>query len=109
MRRIDCYPAERFEDSAQETMSDTENWLNWNGQMVDSNKSKDYCDADNESDIELGVGIKPLESPEHRFETATANILRLNHPFQRSMNQAVHGLITVSAMETRWNKGNKRK
>ena len=39
IRRIDCYPAESGEDSAHESITDTQNWLNWNCDLDNPNAS----------------------------------------------------------------------
>jgi len=64
IRRIDHHPAESDEDSAPESVSDTEHWLNWNGDLDNPNESEDDCDADNESDVELENCFKNPECPE---------------------------------------------
>jgi len=65
--------------------------------------------ADNKSDIELDNGIEALESPEHQDVSIASNVPRLIRPTRTSMEQAEKGLMTVTAVETRRNKGNKRK
>jgi hypothetical protein len=47
IKQINCHPAERDEDSSPESISDTENWLNWNGDLDYSNDSEDDWEADN--------------------------------------------------------------
>jgi len=39
IKRINRHPAESDEDSSPESMSDTENWLNWNGDLDNPNDS----------------------------------------------------------------------
>jgi hypothetical protein len=41
IRRIDCNPAEREKDSSSESISVTENWLNWNGVLDNPNDTED--------------------------------------------------------------------
>jgi len=43
IRRIHCHPSESDKDSAPETISNTENWLNWNGDLDNPNESEDEC------------------------------------------------------------------
>jgi len=50
--RINRQTVESDEDSAPESISDTEDWLNWNGDLDNPNDSEDYCAADVESDME---------------------------------------------------------
>jgi len=106
--RIDCYPVESDKDSAPESISYSENWLSWNGDFDNPNVSEDDWEADNESDIELDNEIKALESPEHRVVSATPNVPGLIQPTRMSLKQAQKALMTVTAMETRRNKGNKK-
>jgi len=70
--------------------------------------SEDDWDADDQFDIELDNGIKALESPEHRVVSASPNFPGLIWLTQRSMKQTQKGLMMVTAMETRRNKGNKK-
>jgi len=109
IRRIDRHPSKCDEDRAPESISNTENWLNWTGDLDNPNESEDNCGADDESDIEWCIGIKASESPEHRIVSATSNVPGLIRPTQKSMKQAQKWLVTVSAKETRRNKGNKKK
>ena len=50
-QRINRYSVERDEDSAPESISDTQDWLNWNGDLDNPNHSEDNCVADVESEI----------------------------------------------------------
>jgi hypothetical protein len=109
MRRIDRDPAESDEDGVPKSFSNIENWLNWNGDLDNPNVSEDECEPDDESDTEPCKGIKASESPEHRVVGATPNVPGLIQPTRKSMKQAEKGLVTVSTMETRRNKGNKKK
>jgi len=56
IKQIDHHPAESDKDSSPESISDTKNWLNWNGGLDNPNDSEDDWEADNESDIELENG-----------------------------------------------------
>jgi len=109
IKRIDRHPAESDEGSAPETISNTENWLNWNGDLDNTNDSEENCEADDESNIEPDNDIKASESPEDWVVSGARNIPGLIWPTWRSMKKAENGLITVSAMETRRNKGNRKK
>jgi hypothetical protein len=64
IRRINCHPVESDHDSAPESISDTDDWLNWNGDWDNPNDSEDDCAADDESDIRLNNGIEDPECPE---------------------------------------------
>jgi len=109
IRRIDGHPAESDDDSASDSISDTENCLHWNGYLDNPNQSEDKCEADDEYDIEPCSGITALGNPEHRFVSVAPNVPGLIWPTQNSVKQAEKELVTVSAMETRRNKGTKRK
>jgi len=52
IRRINSHPVESDEDSAPESISDTDDWLDWNGDLDNLNDSEDHWVADDESDIE---------------------------------------------------------
>jgi hypothetical protein len=108
MRRIDRHPAESDDDSAPESLSNIDNWLNRNGDLDNPNVREDECEPDDESDTEPCKGIKASESPEHRVVSAAPNVPGLIQPTRISMKQAEKGLVTVSTMETRRNKGNKK-
>jgi hypothetical protein len=51
IRRISRHQVESDEDSALESISDTEDCLFWNGDLDNPNDSEDDCEADDESDI----------------------------------------------------------
>jgi len=97
------------EHCAPETISDTENWLNWHGKLDNPNQSEDDCEGNDQSDVELGNVIEASERAAHRVVSAAPNVPELIRPTLRSMKQAKNGLITVSAMQTRRNNGNKKK
>ena len=50
--RINRRPVESDKDSALESISDTDDWLNRNGDLDNPHDSKDDCAADDESNIE---------------------------------------------------------
>ena len=51
IRRINRHPVESHDERAPETISDTDDWLNWNGNLDNPNGSEEDCAADDESDI----------------------------------------------------------
>jgi len=108
-RRIDRHPAESEDHSAPESISDTGNWLNWNGDLDNPNESEDDCDADNESDVELENCFEDPECPEQRDVSAAPNMPGLIRPIGRSKKRTEKGLVTVNAMETRRIRGNRKK
>jgi len=109
IKKIDRHPAESDEDSAPESIPDTENWLYWNGDLDKPTVSEDYCEADDESDLEQDNVITDSEPTVQRDVSVAPNVPRLIRPTRKSKRQAEKVIMTVSAMETRRNKGNKRK
>ena len=75
--------------------------------MDNLNMGKYKWEAADESDIELDNGIEARESPECLDVNATANFPGLIRQTQMLIDQAEQGLMMVTAMETRRNKGNK--
>jgi len=109
IKRIDRHPAESDEDSSPESISDTENWLNWNGDLDNPNDSEDDWEADNESDMELDNCSVVSETLEVRNVSAAPNVPGLIRPIQQSKKKVEKALLTVNIMETRRNKGIKKK
>jgi hypothetical protein len=81
---------------------------NWNGDLANPDKSEAECEADDEYNIEPCGGTNVTESPEHRVVGAAPTVPGLIWPTLKSMKQAEEGLATLSTMETRRNKGNKK-
>jgi len=109
IRIINRHPVERDEDSAPERISDTEDWLNWNGDLDNPNDSEEDCPAAYESDIEHNNGIEDPECPEQQDVSAASNAPGLVRPTLKLNRQAEKVLVTVNAVETRRNKGGKKK
>jgi len=103
--RINRHPVKCDQDSATESISDTKNRLDWNGDLDNPNDREDDCAADVESDIEHDDGIEDLESPEQWDASATPNVPGLIRPTRKSKTQAEKMLVTVNAVETRRNTG----
>ena len=61
IRRINRHPVESDEDSAPESISDTEDCLNWNCDLDIPNDSERDCAAADESDIEHNTCIEDPE------------------------------------------------
>jgi len=64
IRRINRHPVESDEDSTPESISDTNDWLNWNGDLDNPIDREEDCAADDESDIEQNNGMEDQECPE---------------------------------------------
>jgi len=109
IQTINCQPVKSDEDSTLESISDTADWLDWNCDLDNPNNSEDDCAVDVESDIEQDNSIEDLECPEKWIVSATPNLLGLIRPIQKSKRQAEMVLVMVNAMETRRNKGVKKK
>ena len=77
--------------------------------MDDPNDTEDDWEADNESDMELDIGSEDSETPEQRNVGAAPNVPRLIWPIRRSKEKAEKTLMRVNIMETRRNKGIKKK
>jgi len=106
LKRIDCQPADSDEDSSPESISDTENWLNYLGNPINS---EDHWEADNESDMELHNSSECSATPQHQNVSAAPNVAALIRPIRRSKKNVEKTLITVNIMETRMNMGIKKK
>jgi len=109
IRRINLHPVESDEDSAPESISDTEDWLNWNGDLYNPNHSEEDCAADDDPDIEHNNCIEDPECPEQQDVSAATNVPGLGRPTRKSKRQAEKVLVTVNAAETRRNQGGKKK
>jgi len=64
INRSDFHPAETDEDSALESISDTEHWLDRNSNLEIPDWSDDDWEADDKSDIVLHNGIEDPDSTE---------------------------------------------
>jgi len=62
--RINRHPVRSDNNSAPESISDTDGWLNWNGDLDNPNDSEDDCAADHESNIGPNNGIEDPECQE---------------------------------------------
>jgi len=109
IRGINCHPVESYADSIPESISPTEDWLHWNGDLDNPNDSKNHCAVDAESDIEQDDSIEDPEGQEQRDVSTAPNVPRLIRPTWESKSQAEAMLMTVNAIDTRMNKGVKHK
>jgi len=71
--------------------------------------SEEDCAADDESDIEHNNAIEDAECPEQQDVSATPNVPGLVRLTRKSKSQSEKLLVTVNAVETRRNKGGKKK
>jgi hypothetical protein len=101
--RINRHPVKSDEDSAPEIISDTEVWVNWNGDLHNPNDSEEDCAAADESEIEPNNGINDPECPEQQDVSTAPNVPRLVQPAHKSKRQAEKVFVAVNAVETRRN------
>jgi hypothetical protein len=109
IRRVNRHSTESDEDSLSDSISDTKNWLNWNGDRDNPNESEDDWESDNEYDMKLDNGSKDSETPEQQNVRATPNVAGLIRPIRRTKKMVETLLIIVNSMETRRNYGIKKK
>jgi len=105
IRRMNRHRVESDENSALESISDTEDCLNWHGDLDNANDSDDNCTADIESDIVQDNAIEDPECPEQRDVGAAPNDSGLIWPTRKSKRQGEKSLVTVNAIKSRRNKG----
>jgi len=103
--RIVRHPTASDKDSAPDSISDSEYWLNWNDDLDNPNGSEDDNKVHNESDTARCNGMKASKSPVHCVVIAAPNVPGFIWPTWREMKQADKGLVTVSATDTRRNMG----
>jgi hypothetical protein len=109
IRRINGHPVDSYEVCPPESISDTDDWLNCNGDLDNPNNGEDDCAVDDQSDIEPNYGIEDTECPEQQDVSAALNVPGFVRPTQMSNRQAERVLVMVNAAETRRNKeGNKK-
>jgi hypothetical protein len=107
--RINCHPVESDKDSAPDSISDTGDWLNRNGDFDNPNDSEEDCAADDDSDIECHNCIEDPERPAQQDVSTAPNVHGLVRPKRKSKRQAEQVLVTFNAAETRRNKAGKIK
>jgi len=108
IRRINRHPVKQDDDSAHESILDTNDWLNWTGDLDNADNSEEDCAADDESNIEHNNGVENLEHPQQQDVSDAPNVPVLVWPTQKSKREAEKVLVTVNAVETRRNKGGKK-
>jgi len=109
IKPIHRYPPKSDEDSSPETISDTENWLNWNGDLDNPNKNEDDWEADNESDMELANGREASQTLGQQNDSAAPNVPRLIRPIRRTKKKVEKELMMANIIETRRNNMIKKK
>jgi hypothetical protein len=109
IKRVDRHAADNDEGSSPESISVTKNWLNWDGDLDNPNDIEHDWEADNESDMELDNGSEVSETLEVRNVSTALNAPGLIRPIRQSNKKVEKALVTVNIMETRRNKGLKKK
>jgi len=84
IRTINHHAVKSDEDSALESISDTEDWVNWNGDLDNLNNSEDDWVADVESDMEQDNSIEDPDSPEQQDVITAPNLCGLIWPTRKS-------------------------
>jgi hypothetical protein len=107
--RINRHPVESDEDSVLEKILDTEDRVNSNGNLDNTNTSEEDCAADDDSDIEHNICIEDPECPQQQDVNIAPNVLGLVRPTRNSKRQAEKVIVTVDAAEMRRNKGGQKK
>jgi len=103
--RINCHQVESDEDCAPESISDTDDWLNWNGDSDNPNDSEDDSAADVGSNMDQDNTIEDPESQEQQGVSAAPDVPGLIRPTWKSNRQAENVLVTVNAIKTTRNQG----
>jgi len=106
---INRHAAKCDDDCAPDSISNNQNWINWNGDLHDLNQSEDDWVAHYKSNVELDNGFEDPKSPEQQDASTALTSARLIQPTQWSKKKAEKLLTTVNAIDTRRNKGNKTK
>jgi len=109
IRRINRHPVHSNEDCSSGSISDTEDLLDWNGDLDNPNDSENDCAAEVESGPELDNGIEDPECPEQRDVSATQNVPELTRPTRKLKRLAGYVLVTVNSMEMKRIKGRRTK
>jgi len=107
--RINRHPVETDDNSPPESIWDTADWLNWNGDFDNPNDSEDNWAGDVESEREQDRRIEDPECPEQWDVSAVPNVPGLIWPSWKSHQRAETVLMTVNAIEIRRNTGVKKK
>ena len=100
IRRINHHPVESDEDSAPEIISDTEDCLNWNGDLDNPTDSEDDCALDVEYDLEQDNRLEDPECPAQQDVSAAPNFPGLIRPRRKSKRPVEKVFVTVYTFET---------
>jgi hypothetical protein len=109
IKRINLHLADGDENRSLESISDSKNCLNRNGDLDNPNVSEDDWEADKVSDMELDNGREDSKTPAQRNGSTTPNVPRLIWPIRRTKKRVEKAFMTVNIMETRKNMVSKKK
>jgi len=109
IRRINRHTVRRDKDSAPESVSDTDDWVYWNGDLHNPNDSENDCAVDDDSHIPHINSSEHPQCPEQEVVNAVRNIARLVWPIWKSMRYAEKVLVMLNAVELGRNSRGKKK
>jgi len=109
MKKIDRDQTASDENRAPESISDSGDLLHRNDDLENPNLSEDSWEAHDESKLDQDNVILNPDTPKQQEVCAQQNVPGLIRPPRRSKPKAEMSIQTVSAMETRRNKWNKKK
>jgi len=96
-------------NNASQTISDTDDWLDWNGYLDNPNNIEADCMADVKCDIEPENIKADPDCAEQQDVSATPNVPGLIWPTWKSKRLAEKVLVSVNSNEMRWNNRLKKK
>jgi len=93
MGNMNRHLLESDKDSANETISDSDDWQNWNGKLDNPNDSEEECAGDDQSNIQHNNCIEDPECPEQQDVRAPPDVPRLVRLTRMSKGQAEKVLV----------------
>jgi hypothetical protein len=93
----------RDQNRAPETISDTDDWLNWNWDLDNPNNIEADCMADVKCDIMPENVNEDPECAEQQDVSAIQNVPRLIWPARKSKRLAEKVSVRVNSNQMRWN------
>jgi len=91
IRRINRHPVEGKDGSPSDFISDTDDWLNWNGDLDNPDHSENDSAADDESDIGPNNGLEDPYCTEQQDVSAAPNVPGLVRPTRKSKDRLKTG------------------
>jgi hypothetical protein len=87
IRRINHHPVESDEDCAPESISNSEDWLHWNGDLNNPNDSEEDCAVDDDSNTKHNNCIDNPECPEQQDVSSVPYVPGLVWPTWKSRDR----------------------